>query len=93
MAEDAVSGGVDRNVAAALSELDLMVKTAVGRRFVKRSSGRHDRRGRLAEEERFLALRIAANLDRMAGMVASDAEHPGHGKEVLAAVDGKIDRL
>ena len=48
MAENAISGGVDRNVATALP-------------------------------------------DRMAGIVASDAEHPGHGKEAPVAVDGGTD--
>ena len=84
MAEDAVSGGVDRNVVAALPErdheFDLMVKIAGGRGTAKRTSVRHGRRGRFAERERFFAFRIAAHLDRMAGIVASDAEHPGHGK-------------
>ena len=90
VAEDAVERARDRNVRAALAErhhhLDLVMHVLGGRRIGKRAV--EDQVVRvLLEEERRLAVRVAAHLDRVGGVVAADAIDAVDREQEVAAGD------
>ena len=90
VAEDAVERRPGGNVAAAAGQrhhqLDLVLQVGRARRIVHAFADQ-DGLGRLHEEERRLALRIAAHLAGMFGIVAADAVDAPHRESRLAAGD------
>jgi len=69
-------------------QFDLVVQVTGRRRIRHRAAGGHHGIGRLGEEERRFAVRIAPHLARVRGIVAADAEHAAHRETAARTADG-----
>jgi hypothetical protein len=87
---------VDRDPLAAASQRDdqlYLVMEVIGRDGEGQATAvRYDGGGRLHEEEGRLAVGVVAHLDRVLGVVASDAEDPEHREHGVGPIDRQCHR-
>ena len=91
VAEDVLQRGLHGDVGPTArqrdDELDLVVEVIGGDGEGEAAAVRHDGGGGLHEEEGRLAIGVVAHLDRVIGVVATDAEHARHREDGVGAVD------
>jgi hypothetical protein len=87
VAERAVDADVRAAAAQRDHELDLVVEVIGRGREGERPATRHNSDGGLHEKERRLPVRVVAHLDRVLGVIATDAEHAQDGEDRVRAVD------